>query len=29
MMPTNLADKLSPQELASLIAYLESLKADK
>jgi putative heme-binding domain-containing protein len=26
MMPIELADKLSPQELASLIAYLESLK---
>ena len=27
MMPIELADKLSPQELASLIAYLESVKA--
>jgi putative heme-binding domain-containing protein len=27
MMPTGLADKLSPQDLASLISYLESLKS--
>jgi putative heme-binding domain-containing protein len=27
MMPTELADKLSPKDLASLVAYLESLKA--
>jgi putative heme-binding domain-containing protein len=28
MMPTNLADPLSPKDLASLVAYLESLKAN-
>jgi putative heme-binding domain-containing protein len=27
MMPTELADKLSTKDLASLVAYLESLKA--
>jgi len=27
MMPTNLADPLSPDDLASLVAYVESLKA--
>ncbi|HEV2294676.1 MAG TPA: HEAT repeat domain-containing protein [Tepidisphaeraceae bacterium] len=28
MMPTNLVDPLSPEDLASLVAYLESLKAN-